>query len=123
MAGSTYLQDSLSPPCITWWNTTQVCTDDVMLFFCLNIPDKSKKSNIKMLAPFPESADGLCCRLTGPCFIKGFDNSREAKPIPTTVRRPTINWKNISRCGRFSLFLPLLTTATGGHSIRVVVVK
>lgn len=75
-----------------------------------------------MLAPVPESADGLCCRLTEPCFIKGFDNSREAKPIPTTVRRPTINWKDISRC-RFSLFLPLLMTATGGHSICVVVVK
>uniref|UniRef100_A0A3Q3X5T5 SH2 domain-containing protein n=1 Tax=Mola mola TaxID=94237 RepID=A0A3Q3X5T5_MOLML len=49
---------------------------------------------------YSDAADGLCCRLTGPCFIKGFDKAREAKLIPTTVRRPTINWKDISRCGR-----------------------
>uniref|UniRef100_A0A3Q3XD55 SH2 domain-containing protein n=1 Tax=Mola mola TaxID=94237 RepID=A0A3Q3XD55_MOLML len=53
---------------------------------------------------YSDAADGLCCRLTGPCFIKGFDKAREAKLIPTTVRRPTINWKDISRCGRSSLF-------------------
>lgn len=58
----------------------------------------------KNLAPFSETADGLCCRLTGPCFIKGRDKAREAKPGPTTVRRPTINWKDISRCGRFFPF-------------------
>ncbi|XP_044075983.1 src-like-adapter 2 [Siniperca chuatsi] len=46
---------------------------------------------------YSEVADGLCCRLTEPCFIQGFDNAREARPIPTTVRRPTINWKDISR--------------------------
>ncbi|XP_076604129.1 src-like-adapter 2 [Chaetodon auriga] len=46
---------------------------------------------------YSESADGLCCRLTEPCFIQGFDGAREARPIPTTVRRPTINWKDISR--------------------------
>lgn len=77
----------------------------------MNIPDVSKKSKIQMLAPFSESANGLCCRLTEPCFIKTFENSREAKPGPTTVRRPTINWKNISRFGRFFLLLPLLMAA------------
>ncbi|XP_051272462.1 src-like-adapter 2 [Dicentrarchus labrax] len=46
---------------------------------------------------YSESADGLCCRLTGPCLIEGYDNAREARPVPTTVRRPTINWKDISR--------------------------
>uniref|UniRef100_A0A3Q3FRY0 Src like adaptor 2a n=1 Tax=Labrus bergylta TaxID=56723 RepID=A0A3Q3FRY0_9LABR len=42
-------------------------------------------------------SDGLCCRLSGPCFIKGFDNAREARPVPTAIRRPTFNWKDISR--------------------------
>ncbi|CAK6958379.1 src-like-adapter 2 [Scomber scombrus] len=47
---------------------------------------------------YSESADGLCCRLTMPCFIHGSDNAREsARPIPTIIRRPTINWKDISR--------------------------
>ncbi|GLD62205.1 src-like-adapter 2 [Lates japonicus] len=46
---------------------------------------------------YSETADGLCCRLTVPCFIQGVDNAREARPIPTTIRRPTINWKDISR--------------------------
>uniref|UniRef100_A0A8C9ZYZ0 Src like adaptor 2a n=1 Tax=Sander lucioperca TaxID=283035 RepID=A0A8C9ZYZ0_SANLU len=46
---------------------------------------------------YSESADGLCGRLTEPCFIQGLDNAREARPLPTTVRRPTINWKDISR--------------------------
>ncbi|KAI3370404.1 hypothetical protein L3Q82_025173, partial [Scortum barcoo] len=46
---------------------------------------------------YTESADGLCSRLTRPCFIQGFDDARDARPIPTTVRRPTLNWKDISR--------------------------
>uniref|UniRef100_UPI0037E85269 src-like-adapter 2 n=1 Tax=Semicossyphus pulcher TaxID=241346 RepID=UPI0037E85269 len=41
-----------------------------------------------------ECVDGLCCRLTGPCFIKGLD---QARPVPITIRRPTFNWKDISR--------------------------
>uniref|UniRef100_A0A3Q3IRV1 Uncharacterized protein n=1 Tax=Monopterus albus TaxID=43700 RepID=A0A3Q3IRV1_MONAL len=43
---------------------------------------------------YSEFADGLTCRLTVPCFIQGVDNAR---PIPTAIRRPTINWKEISR--------------------------
>ncbi|KAM4588055.1 src-like-adapter 2 [Odontesthes bonariensis] len=46
---------------------------------------------------YSESTDGLCCQLTGPCFIQGLDNPREARPVPVTVRRPTVNWKEISR--------------------------
>ncbi|XP_034548993.1 src-like-adapter 2 [Notolabrus celidotus] len=46
---------------------------------------------------YSECVDGLCCRLTGPCFIKGFNNAREARPVPTAIRRPTLNWKDISR--------------------------
>ncbi|CAG5983943.1 src-like-adapter 2 [Menidia menidia] len=46
---------------------------------------------------YSESGDGLCCRLTGPCFIQGLDNPREARAVPITVRRPTVNWKEISR--------------------------
>ncbi|XP_069571670.1 src-like-adapter 2 isoform X1 [Brachyistius frenatus] len=43
---------------------------------------------------YSESAHGLCCQLTVPCFIQGLNS---AMPIPTTSRRPTINWKDISR--------------------------
>uniref|UniRef100_A0A8C2ZP59 Src like adaptor 2a n=1 Tax=Cyclopterus lumpus TaxID=8103 RepID=A0A8C2ZP59_CYCLU len=46
---------------------------------------------------YSESADGLCCRLTEPCFIQGLDDAREARPVPTAIRRPTINWKDITR--------------------------
>ncbi|KAG7229652.1 hypothetical protein INR49_012696 [Caranx melampygus] len=46
---------------------------------------------------YTESPDGLVCRLTAPCYIKGLDNTREARPIPVAIRRPTINWKDISR--------------------------
>lgn len=51
----------------------------------------------RLVEHYSESADGLCCRLTRPCFIQGFDNAREARFIPTIVRRPTLNWKDISR--------------------------
>ncbi|XP_037535202.1 src-like-adapter 2 [Nematolebias whitei] len=44
---------------------------------------------------YSDSADGLCCRLTEPCFVLGLD--REARPVPITVRIPTINWKDIRR--------------------------
>ncbi|XP_011612619.2 src-like-adapter 2 [Takifugu rubripes] len=40
---------------------------------------------------YSECADGLCCQLTAPCFIKS--SERETK----LVRRPTFNWKDISR--------------------------
>ncbi|XP_040014837.1 src-like-adapter 2 [Xiphias gladius] len=50
---------------------------------------------------YSESADGLSCRLTAPCFIQGLDNAREARPIPTTIRRPTVQWKDISRSAIF----------------------
>ncbi|XP_008282171.1 src-like-adapter 2 isoform X2 [Stegastes partitus] len=51
----------------------------------------------QLVEHYSESANGLCCRLTVPCFIQGFDSEREARPVPTTIRRPTINWKDISR--------------------------
>ncbi|XP_068598839.1 src-like-adapter 2 [Brachionichthys hirsutus] len=46
---------------------------------------------------YSECADGLCSRLTRPCFIRGLDNATESRPSPTTVRTPTVNWKDISR--------------------------
>ncbi|XP_013873193.1 src-like-adapter 2 [Austrofundulus limnaeus] len=46
---------------------------------------------------YSDSADGLCCRLTEPCIIRGLDGSCEARPVPIAIRRPTINWKDISR--------------------------
>lgn len=56
---------------------------------------------VNIWAPCPDTADGLCCRLTRPCFIKGLDGGSEPRPVPTARRRPSINWKDISRCGRF----------------------
>ncbi|XP_040060508.1 src-like-adapter 2 [Gasterosteus aculeatus] len=46
---------------------------------------------------YSESVGGLCCRLTEPCFIHGVDAPREPRPVPSAIRRPTINWKDISR--------------------------
>lgn len=43
---------------------------------------------------YTENADGLCCQLTKPCFIGGMDNIR---PTPMVIRKPTVNWKDISR--------------------------
>lgn len=51
-------------------------------------------TDIGAILPSTELPDGLCCRLTVPCFIQGLD---EPRPVPTTVRRPTINWREISR--------------------------
>ncbi|KAJ0068356.1 hypothetical protein NL108_005921, partial [Boleophthalmus pectinirostris] len=42
---------------------------------------------------YTENADGLCCQLTKPCYIGGLDNIR---PTPVVIRRPTLNWKDIS---------------------------
>ncbi|XP_010793192.1 src-like-adapter 2 [Notothenia coriiceps] len=50
---------------------------------------------------YSESAGGLCVRLTGPCHIQGLDNPTEDRPVPITIRRPTINWKDISRSAIF----------------------
>ncbi|KAK2862515.1 hypothetical protein Q5P01_002048 [Channa striata] len=46
---------------------------------------------------YSECADGLTCRLTVPCFIQGLDDASEARPTPIAIRRPTVNWKDISR--------------------------
>ncbi|KAM9410443.1 src-like-adapter 2 isoform 2-T2 [Pholidichthys leucotaenia] len=50
-----------------------------------------------MVEHYTESADGLCCRLTMPCFILGLDRASEPRPIPTTLRRTSFNWKDITR--------------------------
>lgn len=46
----------------------------------------------RLIGHYTECADGLCCPLTKPCFIRGLDSVR-----PMIIRRPTINWKDISR--------------------------
>lgn len=56
-------------------------------------------SDTKMLPSVAELADGLCCQLTVPCFIRGLDDAGEARPFPTMTRMSTIKWKDISRCG------------------------
>ncbi|XP_029946543.1 src-like-adapter 2 isoform X2 [Salarias fasciatus] len=50
-----------------------------------------------LIQHYLETRDGLCCQLTAPCFIKGLDNMMEARPVPTAIRRPTINWKDVTR--------------------------
>ncbi|XP_059185806.1 src-like-adapter 2 [Centropristis striata] len=50
---------------------------------------------------YTESENGLCSRLTAPCFIQGLDNAADARPVPTIMRRSTINWKDISRSAIF----------------------
>ncbi|XP_056130092.1 src-like-adapter 2 [Lampris incognitus] len=54
-----------------------------------------------------ESADGLCCLLTAPCFIQGSDSPAELarpmpRPMPRAIRRPTLNWKDVSRSMLFT---------------------
>ncbi|XP_068171172.1 src-like-adapter 2 [Antennarius striatus] len=51
----------------------------------------------RLVEHYSECADGLCGQLMQPCFIRGQDNARERRPPPTTVRRPTVNWKDISK--------------------------
>ncbi|CAL8339619.1 unnamed protein product [Lota lota] len=50
---------------------------------------------------YTEFTDGLCCTLDKPCFILGSDNTTTTTqmtiPLPLAIRRPTINWKDISR--------------------------
>ncbi|KAM3877952.1 src-like-adapter 2 [Diretmus argenteus] len=47
---------------------------------------------------YSESADGLCCTLMEPCFIQGSTNTTEmSRPVPTAIRRPTLNWKDVNR--------------------------
>ncbi|KAK7907460.1 hypothetical protein WMY93_016072 [Mugilogobius chulae] len=43
---------------------------------------------------YKENVDGLCCQLTNPCYIGGLERIR---PTPIVIRKPTINWKDISR--------------------------
>ncbi|TNN52504.1 Src-like-adapter 2 [Liparis tanakae] len=57
--------------------------------------------SLHQLVQHYSESDGLCCRLTEPCFIQGLDDTREARPRPTAIRRPTINWKDISRYDRW----------------------
>lgn len=108
-AGSTSHLGTPSPLCITWWNTTQVCVLQKHwtqpLAFLKHFWNKHIKKwnsiNCNHRGLLAGSADGLCCRLTGPCFIRGLDEGRQTRLVPTARRRPTINWKDISRCGRF----------------------
>ncbi|XP_026162834.1 src-like-adapter 2 [Mastacembelus armatus] len=50
----------------------------------------------ELVEHYSATPDGLCCRLTVPCFIQDSDITREARPVPTAIRRPTMNWKDIS---------------------------
>ncbi|KAF7695981.1 src-like-adapter 2 isoform X1 [Silurus meridionalis] len=46
---------------------------------------------------YSEVSDGLCCILREPCFIQGSNNVPVVSgPPPVSVRKPTINWKDVS---------------------------
>ncbi|XP_041634677.1 src-like-adapter 2 [Cheilinus undulatus] len=85
--------------------TNTSCTDCVKHYRISNLqngwvyisPGLTFPSLQHLVDHYSEFVDGLCCRLTGPCFIKGVDAAREARPEPTVIRRPTLNWKDISR--------------------------
>ncbi|XP_048839200.1 src-like-adapter 2 [Brienomyrus brachyistius] len=52
---------------------------------------------------YSEVADGLCCMLREPCFIQGSNNVPVMTgPQPMTVRKPTINWKDVDSSMIFS---------------------
>ncbi|MGH0159278.1 UNVERIFIED_CONTAM: hypothetical protein FKN15_039422, partial [Acipenser sinensis] len=43
-----------------------------------------------------ESGEGLCCTLNEPCYIQGSNNVPVQNiPEPITVRKPTLNWKDV----------------------------
>ncbi|XP_056461310.1 src-like-adapter 2 [Gadus chalcogrammus] len=52
---------------------------------------------------YTEFTDGLCCTLDKPCFVLGSDNTsltiptERSVPLPLAIRRPTINWKDVTR--------------------------
>ncbi|KAB5546414.1 hypothetical protein PHYPO_G00071760 [Pangasianodon hypophthalmus] len=46
---------------------------------------------------YSEVSDGLCCLLKEPCFIQGSNNVPVVSgPPPISVRKPTINWKDVN---------------------------
>ncbi|KAM9445503.1 src-like-adapter 2 isoform 1-T1 [Clarias gariepinus] len=46
---------------------------------------------------YSEVSDGLCCFLREPCFIQGSNNVPVVSgPPPVSVRKPTINWKDVN---------------------------
>ncbi|KAL6482641.1 hypothetical protein MHYP_G00075130 [Metynnis hypsauchen] len=46
---------------------------------------------------YSEVSEGLCCLLREPCFIQGSNNVPVVSgPPPVAVRKPTLNWKDVS---------------------------
>ncbi|XP_072308942.1 src-like-adapter 2 [Eucyclogobius newberryi] len=57
-------------------------------------PGLTFPSLMRLIDHYTENTAGLCCRLTKPCYICGLDQTR---PTPRVIRRPTMNWKDMSR--------------------------
>ncbi|KAL0978600.1 hypothetical protein UPYG_G00172760 [Umbra pygmaea] len=51
---------------------------------------------------YSESANGLCCSLREPCTILGSTYPSMVRPYPKAIRRPTLNWKDVSSSMIFS---------------------
>ncbi|XP_017343609.1 src-like-adapter 2 isoform X1 [Ictalurus punctatus] len=51
----------------------------------------------QLVEHYSEVSDGLCCLLSEPCFIQGSNNVPVVSgPLPVSVRKPTLNWKDVS---------------------------
>ncbi|XP_061074604.1 src-like-adapter 2 [Conger conger] len=57
----------------------------------------------QLVEHYSEMADGLCCLLREPCFIQGSNNVPVVTgPPPMTIRKPTLNWKDVDSTMLFS---------------------
>uniref|UniRef100_A0A3Q2XEZ2 Src like adaptor 2a n=1 Tax=Hippocampus comes TaxID=109280 RepID=A0A3Q2XEZ2_HIPCM len=77
-------------------------------------PTRSFCSLKHLVDHYSESADGLCCRLKEPCFIRGLSVPREDRLAgPAANRKPTNNRKDVSR----SMILNRRRTESGGSKL------
>ncbi|KAJ8361326.1 hypothetical protein SKAU_G00178510 [Synaphobranchus kaupii] len=66
-------------------------------------PGLTFPSLIQLVDHYSETMDGLCCLLREPCFIHGSNNVPVVTcPPPMTIRRPTLNWKDVDSAMLFS---------------------
>ncbi|XP_018612046.1 src-like-adapter 2 [Scleropages formosus] len=66
-------------------------------------PSLTFSSLAQLVEHYCEMPDGLCCLLKEPCFIQGSNNVPVVTgPLPITVRKPTLNWKEVDSSMIFS---------------------
>uniref|UniRef100_A0A8C9R181 Src like adaptor 2 n=2 Tax=Scleropages formosus TaxID=113540 RepID=A0A8C9R181_SCLFO len=66
-------------------------------------PGTTFSSLFQLVDHYSEVEDGLCCILGEPCFIRGYNNVPVVTgSMPTPVRKPPINWKEVDSSMIFS---------------------